>query len=636
MTAEATVEALAAAGVLDALDAALARALTALAGERDPRVALGLGLASRAIRQGDVCADLAALAGGPVSDDDGAVLDGLAWPPLEGWLAALAASPAVDDGAATTGATTPLVLDRRGRRLYLRRFWRHETGLAAALADRARAAAADVDPGALRRGLAARFGPPDATAPDDQAVAAWVAARRRLAIVSGGPGTGKTTAVVAILALLVDAAREAGAPPPRIALLAPTGKAAARLAEAVAAGADRLALTEATRAALPAAARTIHRALGLGRDGRARGGPLEADIVVLDEASMVDLALMHRLVDAVPPAARLVILGDHDQLASVDAGAVLGDLCGGDRAGRAQEALWAAYAGFAQGDDAGGRAGGDGDAGDAGDAPRPTAAAPLAGSVVVLRRSRRFGAGSGIGRLAAAIRAGDADAGLAALDDPALPDVARHDADAVGRAGRLAPALGAAVDAGYGPALDAADPGAALDALAAFRVLCAHRRGPFGVEPLNAAIAAALADRGPAGTASPAARAIIVRRNDYAVGLYNGDVGLVAVPPGGGPPRAWFRQPDGALRDLAVGRLPAHEPAFALSVHQAQGSEFDAVAVVLPDAASPLLTRELLYTAVTRARARVTLFATPDAVRAAIAQRTRRASGLRERLWGPA
>ena len=621
--AEATVDALAAAGVLDALDAALARTLTALGGEPDPRVALGLGLASRALRLGDVCADLPTIAAAPVADDDGAAIAGLAWPPLAAWRAALAASPVVD-AAGGRDATTPLVLDARAGRLYLRRMWRHEVGLAAALIERAAAPPLPLDGAALRQALATRFGPPGA-APDDQAVAAWVAAGRRLAIITGGPGTGKTTTVVTIAAILVDAALAAGAPPPRIALLAPTGKAAARLAEAVGEAGAGLALSDAARAALPSAARTIHRALGIGRDGRPSGRPLEADVVVVDEASMVDLARMRQLVDAVPAAARLVVLGDHDQLASVDAGAVLGDLCGGDAAGRHQAALADAYARFAAGDDAALDTASDGDA-----AGRPA----LAGSVVVLTRSRRFGADSGIGRLARAIRAGDADAVLAVLDDPAYPDAARRDGGGVPRGGRLAPALADAVQAGYGAVRDAAEPGEALDALASFRVVCAHRRGPYGVEPLNAAIAGALAAGGPGGAAAPPVEAIIVRHNDYAVGLYNGDIGLIAPRPGDGSPRAWFRQPDGALRELALGRLPAHEPAFALTVHQSQGSEFDTVAIVLPEAPSPLLTRELLYTAVTRARRRLTLFASADAVRHAVAQRTRRASGLRARLWG--
>ena len=676
---EAVVEVLAEAGVLDALDGALAGALVRLAQVTDPRVALGIALASRAIRRGDVCADLSALAAEAVSDDDGTPIAGLNWPALDAWIPALAASPVTttlrpydpanpvaaaptDDARPSIprrSSFTPLVLHLPAGRLYLRRYWSHETRLADALLARANAGDLPHDAEALRTALAALFGPPsatvvstgpsidpppDAAGVDAQAVAAWVAARRSLAVVSGGPGTGKTTTVVRILVLLIGQARAIGSPPPRIALLAPTGKAAARLAEAVGTAGAGLAIDDGIRAALPTAAQTIHRALGLRGDGRRSHDadrPLAADIVVVDEASMVDLVLMRRLVDAVAPAARLIVLGDHDQLASVDAGAVLGDICGGDRALAHQAALADAFAAFVTSasstdDDVANAGGGIRTTAPDETVAAPRAGSPLAASVVLLTHSRRFGAASGIGRLARAIHAGDADAALALLDDPGTPDAARATTPPVGHDGRLSAALRDAVVAGYRPVVQAADPAGQLDALESFRVLCAHRRGPSGVESLNDRIVAALAGVRH-GTAEPtvnAARAIIVRQNDYAIGLFNGDIGIVARPPDGGAQRAFFRMPDGQLRDLSPARLPPHETAFALSIHQSQGSEFDAVVVVLPDGGSPLLARELLYTAVTRARQRVTIFGTDDTIRLAIGRRSVRASGLRERLWG--
>ncbi|MEO8083240.1 MAG: exodeoxyribonuclease V subunit alpha, partial [Ardenticatenales bacterium] len=646
--AEADVDALAAAGLFDALDVGLARSLADLAAATDPRLALAAALASRAVRLGDVCVDLPALAAGPVADDDGVALDGRSWPPADVWRAALAASRLVTihgdhdeprNARAGGMAPSPLVLDAAGR-LYLHRYWAHETRLVDAILARAGAADRRLDDRALRDGLVALFGAATAT-PDAQLVAAWVAARRPLTVISGGPGTGKTTTVVRIAALLARQAIADGAPQPRIVLLAPTGKAAARLAEAVAAAGARLDLDDDVRAALPTDARTIHRALGLrGDGGHGRHGPdnpLDADVVVVDEASMVDLVLMRRLVDAVRPDARLILLGDHDQLASVDAGAVLGDLCGGDRAREAQARQARRCAAFL----AGAASGGTGDVVNADDD------APMASAVVLLTHSHRFGSDSGIGRLARAINAGDADAALALLDDPRLDDVAREESAVSGARWTLASSLETAVLDGYGPVVRAADPGAQLDALAAFRVLCAHRQGPFGVEPLNARIVTALEDAAArigrsaaveAGTAlrpiAPLPRAILVTRNDPALELYNGDVGVIAPAPGDGRPRAYFRAPDGALRDVSPARLPAIETAFALSIHKAQGSEFDRVAIVLPDAPSPLLTRELLYTAVTRARRHVTLFATADMLRLAIERRAKRASGLRERLWG--
>ena len=319
----------------------------------------------------------------------------------------------------------------------------------------------------------------------------------------------------------------------------------------------------------------------------------------------------------------------------------LGDICGGDRARSHQAALADAFMAFvtpaSSTADAVAEPGGRTHSTTPdGTVAAPRTRSPLAASVVLLTRSRRFGAASGIGRLARAIHAGDADAALALLDDPGAPDAARFTTPPVGHDGRLSAALRDAVVAGYGPAVQAADPAGQLDALESFRVLCAHRRGPSGVESLNDRIVAALAGM-PHSAMEPTgniARAIIVRQNDYAIGLFNGDIGIVARRPDGGAQRAFFRKPDGRLRDLSPARLPPHETAFALSIHQSQGSEFDAVVVVLPDGGSPLLARELLYTAVTRARQRVTIFGTDDTIRLAIGRRSMRASGLRERLWG--
>lgn len=648
--AAADVAGLAEVGVLDELDVGLAAALTRLAGESDPRIALAAALASRAIRLGDVCVHLPTLAAGPVTDDDGAALQAWSWPAADAWLAALAASRLVAAPQAGDGPLldqrrddrlgdadpTPLVLDADGR-LYLRRYWAHETRLVQAILARAGAADLAADGDALRAGLAALFGDdarPTAAGLDAQCVAAWVAARRPLTVISGGPGTGKTTTVVRIAALLARQAMAEGAPPPHIALLAPTGKAAARLAEAVAAAGARLDLDDAVRAALPTEARTLHRALGL-RDGGGHGthgpaNPLRADVVVVDEASMVDLVLMRRLIDAVRPDARLILLGDQDQLASVDAGAVLGDLCGGDRARAAQARQADRCAAFLSG------------AADASGAPSATAApaaasaaSPMAGAVVLLTVSHRFGPDSGIGRLARAINAGDADGALALLDDPRVADVEREESAVAGPRRALAAPLLDAVHHGYGPVVGAEGPEEQLDALGAFRVLCAHRHGPFGVETLNARIVDALAAAA-AGIDPTAAlpRAILVTRNDPDIGLYNGDVGVIAPAPPDRRPRAYFRASDGRLRDVSPARLPPFETAFALSIHKAQGSEFDRVAIVLPDAPSPLLTRELLYTAVTRARRRVTVYAAADMLRLAIERRERRSSGLRPRLWG--
>lgn len=624
---EATIEAIAAAdlGWFTPLERHAASRLSALVGGAGPRVELALALAARQVRLGHVCLDVGApaLGSGPM-DEYGEALGDLAWPERDDWLTALAGSPlvaCVPDGAppsAMTQEPRPLALERPSGRLYLRRWWEHEAVLAEALSQRA-AISIDHDERALAEGLSRLF--PSVVGPAergnrDQAHAAARVLGRGLTVITGGPGTGKTSAVVKVLALLAENAAAMGAPPVRVALLAPTGKAAARMKEAVTAALSRLEVSPEVRAAIPAEASTVHRALGARFDGTVRHdaeNPLRADVVVVDEASMIDVALMRALVEAVKPDARLVILGDRDQLASVEAGAVLADLCGPV-----------------------GEAGTDGTGG----------AAPMSDAITRLSYSFRFGSDTGIGALAGAVLAGDAEGALAVLADPAHPDVTWVAARPVDGRHRLHPVLAGLVKTGYVPYLealpargcDAEDAARALEALGRFRVLSGHRRGPIGARALGRAIGDELAA---AHRIAPTfghwhGRPIIITRNDYATMLFNGDVGVLAAEGGGERRlRAWFTDREGRPRDLSPARLPPHETVFAMSVHKSQGSEFDAVSVVLPEASSPLLTRELLYTAVTRARRSVTLFASEAALRAAIGRRISRASGLSDRLWGP-
>ncbi len=594
---------LAAAGVLGPLDVQLARTLGRLGGEQREAVLLAAALASRAVQQGHVCAELQRLAGRPLCDALGAVLGDGTWPLLEAWRAELADSPLVEfvDGESGTDGPNrataagedrparPLVLDAEDR-LYLARYWDYQRRLTAALLARATEPAAH-DPTALEHGLDRLFGAQPAGPTAGQRLAARLAVQRRLAVITGGPGTGKTTTVNRILALLLDQARAAGQPPPRVRLLAPTGKAAARLAAAVA-GAPELEAPD--REALAAGAATIHRALRPDawqptsfRHGAGR--PLAADAVVVDEASMVDLALMTKLVEAVGPAARLLLLGDRDQLVSVEAGAILGDICP-----PADEAT----------------------------------AGPLSACTARLEHSWRFGGDSPIGQLARAVNRGAADEALALLaagGEGALGWIA------VQRPEELAGALRDAVRAGFGPAVRATTPAAGLRRLERFRVLAAVRAGPFGVEGLNPLIEQLLRTEGlqPGAGAYPG-RPLMVVRNDYALGLFNGDVGLT-LPDGEGGLRVHF---PGLARPLAPARLPPVETVFAMTAHKSQGSEFDALLLVLPPKVSPLITRELLYTAISRARRRVLICAAEPVLRAAIATPVQRASGLRRALWG--
>ena len=603
-------------GVLSELDVGLAETLCRLGGEQRGAVRLATAFASRAVRLGHVCLDLARLVAEGPPHEDGEATPAVALPGLAEW------EDALRDSALLVTPNAPLVLDG-AHRLYLRRYWLHEEALAAAIGARAAAPVDGIDDARLREGLNRLFGAakekPDAAL---QRVAAFTAVSRRFCVISGGPGTGKTYTVVRILALAIEQALAAGLTPPRIKLMAPTGKAAARLQESVRAGIEDLPCEPAVRTAIPEEATTIHRALGATRHGptafrRHRGDPLRADLVVVDEASMVDVALMARLFDALPSEARIVLLGDQDQLASVEAGAVLGDICNSG-APRRRSAAFAARVTAVTGTLL--LVGPD--------APTTTG---IWDDIVQLTHSYRFA--GGIGQLAAAINAGDVDAVWQTLDS--ATDVEWRAAGADGGLGAVGERLVLEGLSGFRAATNA---GERLRALEAFRVLCAHRRGPGGVEAVNLQIEQLLAAHDAIRLDGEwyVGRPILVTQNDYQLRLFNGDVGIIAAASDDEPTRrhAVFVAPDGSERRLSPARLPPHETVFAMSVHKSQGSEFDAVAVLLPPEPSPVVSRELLYTAVTRARRRATIIGPRPVVEHAVRHAIARASGLRDALWG--
>lgn len=630
-----SIAALRAAGILSPLDEHFARAVSRIAGEQRQEVLLAAALTSRHVAQGHVCLDISRLsAAGAVYDDAGQMVAEDAWPSAAQWLDMLRASPLVGDAGSATVA--PFVLDRAGR-LYLRRYWEHETGLARRLLARATQVEPSLDGAWVRAALVRLF--PEAGAsdePDWQRIAAVLALQRRFCVISGGPGTGKTFTVVKLLALLVEEAIHAGRRVPGMTLLAPTGKAATRLAEAIRRAKATLACSDAVKNAIPEDAATIHRCLSpIGGSGtRFRyhaGNPLVTDVVLVDEASMVDLALMSRLLAAVPPQARFILLGDKDQLASVEAGAVLGDICNTGARRSYSRALI------------------DGLERLTGEHLPLDAAAPASTGIwdciVQLTRSYRYRADSGIGALAHAINAGDAERALALLEANATSGITRLDP----LPEALHPTLRAGIVTGFGAYLRARGAAERLRHLERFRVLCAHRRGPDGVETINRQIESMLAAAGLIAPASAAyvGRPVMVTRNDYELDLFNGDVGVIAddkpddlsrdreEAAAGATRRAvFFLGEGGQLRRLAPSRLPPHETVYAMSIHKSQGSEFDRVAVLLPSRPSPVISRELLYTAVTRAREQVTIHAGRDVTTAAITRRLERVSGLRGLLWG--
>lgn len=580
------------------LDAHFADLLLRHAAVPSPELALAAALVSQHAGDGHVCLPLARHAGAPVFD----ALPGLRWlaPQREDWCQALTASGVVGP----PGSDRPLILDAAGR-LYLRRLWCDEDAVARDLIARA-APRADVDPAALRGPLRALFAGDDAGSVGQRRAAA-VAALHGVGILSGGPGTGKTHTVGKLLVLL----QQLSARPLRLALAAPTGKAAQRLAESL-----RKAATDLQDAVpVPDSVPTLHRLLGIGADGRPRHDadhPLACDLLLVDEASMVDLPLLAQTLRALPAPARLVLLGDANQLASVEAGAVLGELCAGAGAYRADAAARLATA--------------------TGDAPpvagEGVSTGGLAHAVAVLEHSYRFDGGGAIGRLAAAVRTGKVPDALAELAGGAEVRF-----EPVADAAQLAARLAGVVEAHLAPRFEVTDPAAALAALGEFQVLTALREGPFGVSGVNATLERLLRRcgciRGQA--AHYPGRPLLVGRNDYGLGLFNGDLGLLLAQPDGAL-RAWFAGADGTPRPLAPSRLPAHDAAYAVTVHKSQGSEFRRVLLILPPQPNPLLTRELIYTAVTRARAGVTVWGSEATLAAAIGRRVVRDSGLADRL----
>ncbi|TXI54341.1 exodeoxyribonuclease V subunit alpha [Mycolicibacter arupensis] len=554
------------AGVLDAADVHAAQRITALGGDPDETVGLALALTVRALRHGSVCLDLASVA----ADTDAVEVP---WPEPGAWLAAVQTSRLVQ-------AQVLRLYD--GRLLYLDRYWREEEQVCTDLL-------ALSAPGTAPAQLPAfdRLFPPGRF--DEQRAAAEIAVSQPVTVLTGGPGTGKTTTVARLLALLAEHAERSGMPGLRIALAAPTGKAAARLTEAVAAEVAELEPVDRARLA-GLGATTLHTLLGSRPDTSVRfrhdrANRLPHDAIVVDETSMVSLTLMARLLEAMRPDARLILVGDADQLASVEAGAVLADLVEGLEG-------------------------------------RPDT------RVATLQTSHRFG--ESIGALAVAIRDGDADTAIALLaaggDHVEWIDT-DHPVDVADRLAAVVVPHALAVR----QAALLGDATAAAAALDEHRLLCAHREGLHGVRHWNQQIRRLVAEQtgDPMWTEWYAGRPLLVTVNDYGLGLRNGDTGAVVVRNEG--LRAVISTASGPL-EFATSRLAEVETMYAMTIHKSQGSQAGEVTVLMPPVESRLLTRELFYTAVTRAKSKVRVIGSEASVRAALDRRVVRASGLALRL----
>ena len=557
--------------LLTASDLHVARRVGALGGEDDERVLLAVALAVRAVRRGSVCLSLA---------EAPAEVPDLPWPDPDAWASAVRTSGLMEAGVLRWDADL----------VYLDRYHRLETQVRDDLVARAAQALPDVDEERLEAAVGRVRGE---HASPEQLAAAAAAVRRWTTIVTGGPGTGKTTTVARMLALVADQAAARGERI-SVALTAPTGKAASRLQDAVSRELETLqGVPDAVALLGRPQGVTLHRLLGWRPDNATRfkhdrGNRLKHDVVVVDESSMVELTMMARLLEALRPDSRLILVGDPQQLTSVGAGAVLGDLVRG-------------YA-------------------DRADSP-----------VVGLTENHRFKAE--IEALAAALQVGDEDGVLDVLrsssaqvsfveasSEDALAEVLRS--DLVGAAARIRERA------------EAEDPEGALLALDEHRLLCAHREGPYGVRRWNGLVERWLAEEVGDLGGGPlrgwyVGRPLLVSHNDYALDVYNGETGVVVRQ---GLRRRVFISGSGRLRDFAPGRLDAVETMHAMTIHKAQGSQAKDITVLLPEEGSRLLTRELFYTAITRAQEHVRVVGTEAAVRAAVSRRAQRASGLAERL----
>ncbi|MEY2167692.1 MULTISPECIES: exodeoxyribonuclease V subunit alpha [unclassified Rhodanobacter] len=659
------------------LDVAFARFLA----ERDARSAPALlwlaAVLSRQLADGHLCLDLELLS--TLAQEQDWPAD---WCALADELRAggLPASPLLAANRAGEPDNAPLVLD--GTRLYLRRYWNHERQVAQGILARVTRAEpssphlaeelARLFPTDRRSGfsrdndaasipVAAEAAPTAAPAtspmPDWPRIACALAARGAFGVITGGPGTGKTTTVVRLLGLLQTLQLREHAQPLRIRLAAPTGKAAARLNASISAQLARLDVDAAVRAAIPAEVVTLHRLLGARPDTRrfrhdARN-PLHLDVLVIDEASMIDLEMMAAVLDALPGDTRLILLGDKDQLSSVEAGAVLGDLCRRAEAGH-YDAATAQWIETTTGDDIA--------------AFVQPGAQPLDQRIAMLRVSHRFGAASGIGRLAHAVNAGNAPAVQGLLAAPPEDLAWLPNADAAALEALAIDGIAASPEHGdapcgyrhylewlhaHRPAADAGETAheawarGTLEAFNRFQLLCALRRGPHGVEGLNRQLAAALRARGLIESEHGwyEGRPVLLTRNDYGLGLMNGDIGLCLRLPaadgsGGTRLTVAFLATDAdraggtRLRFVAPSRLADAETAWALTVHKSQGSEFEHTALLLPPEPNAVLTRELLYTGITRARRWFSLVGNAAVIEQTIDRRTQRHSGLAARLQG--
>jgi exodeoxyribonuclease V alpha subunit len=607
-------------GIFSAIDLQFAGFVLRFSTDQDPDVFLAAALVSRATTAGHICLDLDSVSEILILEQP-AIHETVCCPMVHKWRPKLAAHPAVG----TPGDRSPLILDDQNR-LYLYRYWEYEKKLSASIRSRASGVSTDFRPRKVKACLDRLFPTRDKDV-DWQKVSAIITLLKRFSVITGGPGSGKTHTIAGILAFLLECSDGDNL---KIHLTAPTGKAAARLGESIMQAKKHLNCSPAVKDEIPSEVSTIHRLLkpitGTPYFGYDSANQLPADVVVVDEASMVDLALMSKLLQAIAPNTRLLIVGDKDQLASVEAGSVLGDIChrqalhgfSVDFLKHVKKVTGMATENFAQ---------------------MPETQTSLQDCICSLQKNYRFSSRSGIGAISRAINRGDIQKSMDLLKKPPQTTV---EWVAINTPNDLSRQLAGVILAGYRKYLTIKDPVLAMKAFNKFKILCALKIGPFGATSVNKMAEQFLGHEKLIGD-HPAGnhpwyrgRPIMITKNDYSLGLYNGDIGLTLTDPNGadGQLHVYFQDATGDIRRFPAHRLPEHETVYAMTVHKSQGSEFDHVILILPDKDYPLMTRELIYTGLTRARRKVSIWGTESVLRLAISRKIERSSGLREALWG--